>query len=176
MRIALGTTNAAKRRAVELATGMVPLCVSVASGVADQPMSADETICGAIARARGALAAVPRAELGLGLEGGVDFDTAHTRHWHLLSVCAAWDGHALQVAHGVRMPLPDAVGARLAAGGIELAALMDELFGRQGSNHAEGAYGLLSDGSITRASVFRDAVIAALVPWRSVLYGVTSKV
>ena len=170
MRIALGTTNAAKRRAVELATGMVPLCVSVASGVADQPMSADETICGAIARARGALAAVPGADIGLGLEGGVDFDARHTRQWVLLSVCAAWDGRDLYVARGVSMPLPQAIGARLQAGGIELAAIMDELGGTMASNHKDGAYGLLSGGRITRAEVFRDAVIAALTPFQSAMY------
>lgn len=168
--IALGSTNAAKRRAVWHATGRQPRCVAVPSGVAPQPLSAVETVRGAIHRARAALAAVPGATLGLGLEGGVDHDAAHTGRWHLLSVCAAWDGRMLQVAHGVRMPLPDVVGERLAAGGVELASIMDALFGRTGSNHAEGAYGLLTGGALTRASVFRDAVVAALAPWCSPPY------
>jgi len=77
---------------------------------------------------------------------------------------------ALYVAHGVHMPLPDGVGARLAAGGVELSEVMDALFGRVGSNHDEGAYGLLSAGRITRDGVFRDAVIAALTPFQNVLY------
>lgn len=170
MKLALGSTNAAKRRAVELAAGLAPLCVAVPSGVSAQPMSADETVRGAIQRARNAFAAVPGASLALGLEGGVDFDALHTRHWHLLSVCAAWDGRTLHVAHGVHMPLPDTVGVRLSEGGIELAAIIDALSGQQGSNHAEGAYGLLSAGQLTRAAVFRDAVVAALAPWRSALY------
>ncbi|MHB8568840.1 MAG: DUF84 family protein [Metallibacterium sp.] len=170
MQFALGSTNQAKRRAVRLATGREPTCVSVPSGVAGQPLSADETIRGAIARARGALAAVSGADIGLGLEGGVDFDARFTRHWCLVSVCAVWDGRDLYVAHGVHMPLPASVGARLAAGGVELSEVMDALFGRIGSNHAEGAYGLLSDGRITRDGVFRDAVIAALTPFQSALY------
>ncbi|EQD61665.1 protein containing DUF84, partial [mine drainage metagenome] len=95
-----------------LATGCEPICVSVPSGVASQPLSAEETVRGAILRARGALAAVPGADIGLGLEGGVDFDARHTRQWVLLSVCAAWDGRDLYVARGVSMPLPQAIGAR----------------------------------------------------------------
>jgi inosine/xanthosine triphosphatase len=170
MQLALGSTNPAKRRAVLLATGHEPVCVAVPSGVNDQPMSADETIRGAIVRARAALAAVADAQIGLGLEGGVDFDAHHTRQWYLLSVCAAWDGRDLYVAHGVRMPLPQAVGVRLAAGGIELAAIMDALGGTTASNHKDGAYGLLSSGRINRAEVFRDAVIAALAPFGSALY------
>ncbi len=170
MQFALGSTNQAKRRAVRLATGCEPICVSVPSGVASQPLSAEETVRGAMARARGALAAVPGADIGLGLEGGVDYDDRLTHHWHLVSVCAAWDGRALYVAHGVHMPLPDGVGARLAAGGVELSEVMDALFGRVGSNHDEGAYGLLSAGRITRDGVFRDAVIAALTPFQNVLY------
>ena len=135
MRLALGSTNPAKRRAVLLATGHEPVCVSVPSGVTGQPLSADETLHGAIQRARGALAAVPGADIGLGLEGGVDFDARHTRQWVLLSVCAAWDGRELYVARGVHMPLLVSVGARLAAGGVELSGVMDALFGRVGSNH-----------------------------------------
>ncbi len=170
MQLALGSTNPAKRRAVLLATGHEPVCVSVPSGVTGQPLSADETLHGAIQRARGALAAVPGADIGLGLEGGVDFDARHTRQWVLLSVCAAWDGRGLYVARGVSMPLPQAIGARLQAGGIELAAIMDELGGTTASNHKDGAYGLLSGGRITRAEGFRDAVIAALTPFQNAMY------
>ncbi len=163
--LALGSRNRAKRLAVRAATGIEPLCVAVQSGVAEQPLSAGETLRGAIVRARAAQAALPAGGIGLGLEGGVDFDAAGTCRWHLLSVCAAWDGRTLHTAHGVHMPLPDAIGAQLAAG-ADLAAVMDALFARHGSNQDEGAYGLLSAGALTRAGVFRDAVIAVLLPWR----------
>ncbi|RNB76019.1 DUF84 family protein, partial [Brevibacillus fluminis] len=55
LRIALGTKNKAKVTAVRLATGCEPICVSVPSGVSDQPLSEAETIAGAINRAKAAL-------------------------------------------------------------------------------------------------------------------------
>ncbi len=170
MNLALGTTNQAKQRAVLLATGQEPVCLAVPSGVAAQPMSEDETMRGAIQRARGVLAAVPGADIGLGLEGGVDFDARHTRQWYLFSVCAAWDGHHLYVGRGVYIPIPQSIGARLQAGGIELAQIMDEISNTTGSNHQQGAYGLLTGGRITRAEAFRDAVIASLTPFQNALY------
>ncbi|MCK9906672.1 inosine/xanthosine triphosphatase, partial [Frankia sp. Cpl3] len=92
MRVALGTTNRAKREAVVLAMGNEPSCLSVPSGVSDQPLSEAETIEGAINRARNVLELVPDAQIGLGLEGGLTFDERFTRQWYLISVCAAWDG------------------------------------------------------------------------------------
>lgn len=46
--------------------------VNVASGVSDQPLSAQETLAGAEQRARAALASDPLAEFGVGIEGGVE--------------------------------------------------------------------------------------------------------
>ena len=55
VRTALGTNNQAKRAAVMLAAGVEPICHTVPSGVSDQPMTEDETIIGAINRAKSVL-------------------------------------------------------------------------------------------------------------------------
>jgi len=45
--------------------------VAVESGVSDQPLGEEETIRGAINRARGAFSSHPQADLGVGLERGL---------------------------------------------------------------------------------------------------------
>lgn len=166
----MGTTNQAKKAAVVLGAGVEPICLSVPSGVPDQPMTEAETIEGAINRAKRVLEAVPNADIGLGLEGGLTFDDIHTQQWYLFSVCAAWDGKQLSLGKGLYFPLPREVGEKLKQGGTELRHIMDELSGTTGSNHKEGAYGLFTEGRITRAAVFAEAVIAALTPLQSPFY------
>jgi inosine/xanthosine triphosphatase len=168
--IALGTHNQAKRAAVVLATGVEPICHSVPSGVSDQPLTEDETIRGAINRAKHVLEAAPEAHIGLGLEGGLTFDPFHTNQWYLFSVCAAWDGQQLFVGKGLYFPIPNGIGEKLKQGETELRHIIDELSSTVGSNHKEGAYGLFTDGRITRTDVFREAVIAALTPFQSSFY------
>ncbi|MGO0062255.1 DUF84 family protein [Brevibacillus fluminis] len=170
LRIALGTKNKAKLAAVRLATGCEPICVSVPSGVSDQPLSEAETITGAINRAKAALLQTPEAVIGLGLEGGLAYDETYTGQWFLISVCAAWDGSRLMLGKGLQFPLPPGMGDRVLREKIELSHVIDELGGTAGSNHQGGAYGLLTDNRINRAGVFRDAVIAAITPFVSRLY------
>ncbi|MGD8192249.1 inosine/xanthosine triphosphatase [Brevibacillus ginsengisoli] len=168
----LGTTNQAKHAAVILATGTEPLGVKVSSGVSDQPLSEHETIQGAINRAKNAWEASPRPtyRIGLGLEGGLHYDGMYTQQWYLFSVCAAWDGTRLTIGKGLYFPIPNQIGERVQQEGIELKTVIDELSGTTNNNHKEGAYGLFTAGQVTRANVFRDAVIAALTPFTSPLY------
>lgn len=168
----LGTNNQAKRTAVVLATGVEPLCVKVPSGVSDQPLTEHETIQGAINRAKNAWEASssPNQRIGLGLEGGLHFDDVYTQQWYLLSACAAWDGTRLMIGKGLFFPIPYQVGERISQHRIELRTVIDELGGITESNHKEGAYGLFTQGQVTRAQVFRDAVIAALTPFTSTYY------
>lgn len=170
IRYALGTTNQAKRAAVKMATGMEPICLSVPSGVSEQPLSEEETICGAIHRAKQVLLQVPEASIGLGLEGGLTYDERFTQQWYLLSVCAAWDGKKLFLGKGLVFPIPNEVGERVKNEQIELRTIIDELSGVEGSNHKGGAYGLFTNQRIVRANVFCDAVIAALTPFHSPYY------
>ena len=73
VKIALGTKNPAKIKAGELAARELSaelISIDVSSEVSEQPFSDEETIDGAINRARNAMKEAD-AEFGLGLEGGV---------------------------------------------------------------------------------------------------------
>jgi inosine/xanthosine triphosphatase len=169
-RYALGTTNSAKKLAVVQATGVEPTCLSVPSGVSEQPMSEDETIQGAVNRAKAALEQIPDNHIGLGLEGGLMYDDRFTKQWYLISICAAWNGERLYIGKGLSFPIPNQAVERIHREGIELRTVIDEWGNTTGSNHQGGAYALLTDGQIRRADVFAQAVTAAITPFVSPFY------
>lgn len=169
-RYALGTTNAAKKLAVVQATGVEPACLFVSSGVSDQPLSEEETIQGAINRAKAALAQLPDCHIGLGLEGGLMYDERYTSQWYLISICAAWNGESLYIGKGLSFPIPLQAAERIVREGIELRTVIDEWGNTTGSHQKGGAYALLTDGRINRADVFEQAVTAAITPFVSALY------
>ena len=167
--IAVGSTNPAKVGAVEAVARrafakarVVP--VAVESGVAAQPMSARETAAGARNRAAAALAAVPGAALGIGLEGGLEPTPGGGDLVNCCAVAAA-DGR-VSIAWGVRFPLPPAVVQRL-LGGEELGCVIDEVTGVAGGKGRLGAVGILSGGLVTREAVWEQAIACALIPHRN---------
>lgn len=166
--VAVGSTNPAKVKAVEAVVArLFPHArvepVAVASGVADQPLSAAETKLGARTRARAALAATPGARFGVGLEGGVHCKADDA--CDVVNCCAvtAHDG-AIHVAWGVRFPLPPSVARRLRFG-EELGVIMDELSGVADSAKSLGAVGFLTRGVLTRDVMWQSAVVCAFMPW-----------
>jgi inosine/xanthosine triphosphatase len=164
MLIAVGSRNPVKVAATRVGFGdsLGPVDVAgvdAASGVAAQPMGDDETILGAVNRARAALDALSGAGLGVGLEGGVVLIGGAL-------YCCAWcaivdrDGR-IGLASTGRCELPPPV-ADLIRAGMELGDADDLIFGRANSKHAEGAVGLLTRGRIDRASFYAPAVTMAL--------------
>jgi inosine/xanthosine triphosphatase len=171
-RAVVGSTNPAKVEAVRLALArLAPGCalqaVGVASGVAVQPVGDQATREGARNRARAALSATD-ADVAFGLEGGVVNEPPVV--WLVSWVAAvARDGRAGD-ASGLRMQLPTAVAARLAAGD-ELGTVIDDLFGVTASKRHAGAVGLLTEGFVSRVEAFADLVAMACAPLlRSDLY------
>jgi inosine/xanthosine triphosphatase len=165
-RAAVGSTNPAKVEAVRDALkALAPACdvvpVGVPSGVGHQPFGDAATRAGALARARAGLAAT-NADVGFGLEGGVELDGE--RVWLLSWVAAIDPSGRLGYASGLRMLLPPALAPGLRAG-VELGTLVDELFRVRDSKTASGAIGLLTAGAVSRTDAFADLVAMSLAPW-----------
>jgi inosine/xanthosine triphosphatase len=164
-RAAVGSRNPAKVEAVRRALArLAPGCeleaVDVASGVPDQPVGDQATRQGARNRARAALA-LTGADIAFGLEGGVAHEPPVV--WLVSWVAAvARDGRSGD-ASGLRMPLPDAVADRLAAGD-ELGTIIDEIFGVTASKQHSGAVGLLTESFVSRTDAFADLVAMACAP------------
>lgn len=135
----------------------------VPSGVPDQPWGDAQTVAGALARARAALAGDPAAELGVGLEGGVvrEPDGAVRTCAHAVVVDRA--GH-VGSGGSLSMPLPPRVVALLEEG-LELGHAIDHLLKTTGTKHAGGAVGVLTAGLVTRQAAYEPLVTYALTRW-----------
>lgn len=164
--IAVGSTNPVKIAAARgVLSRLVPDAeirgVAVASTVADQPVGDDETIRGAIARARAAREAAD-AQLGIGIEGGVvELAGGGMRTCAWAAVVAA-DGR-VGVGGSLAMPLPDRVAAWVREG-MELGHAMDRLVAETGTKHGKGASGILTAGLVDRRAAYETILAYALAP------------
>ncbi|MGM9924278.1 MAG: DUF84 family protein [Bacillus sp. (in: firmicutes)] len=153
MIIAVGSKNPAKVeavRAVFQADSSQVIAVDVPSGVSAQPFSDEETIKGAINRAKASMAEA-NAHIGIGLEGGV----AETPFGLFLcnwGALVAKDGKPI-LAGGARIALPEEIAVRLKRG-EELGPVMDEYTNRQNIRKKEGAIGVFTNEAITRKGMF----------------------
>lgn len=168
MRIAVGSTNPAKVNAVRLvirklwpAAEILP--VEAPSGVNKMPLSDAECLAGARNRAQAARLQAA-ADLGIGLEGGVNREPAGLM---LLGWVAVVDGYGHEgVGATARLPLPEAIAQRVLAG-RELGPLMDELLDEENVKQKGGAVGALTGGLVLRQEAFATAVAYALAPFVS---------
>ena len=166
-RIAVGSKNPVKLAAARaVMTRLVPAIVvepvEVPSGVPDQPFGDDETIRGALARARASREKLD-ADFGIGLEGGVvemADGTMRTCAW--AAVVARSGRHG--VGGSLAMPLPESV-ARMIRGGTELGHAMDKLTGHSNTKHGAGAVGILTGGLVDRQAAYEVLVAYALSPF-----------
>lgn len=161
--VAIGSTNPVKRAAViavmeELCPDAVFKPIEVDPGVPAQPLSDEEMVTGAKARAIAARIALG-ADLGIGLEGGV-----HRSAWGaLLSGWAAIVDRQgrLGLGSGGRIVLPPVLVESLEQG-EELGPAMDRLSGLHDTRKGPGAVGILTNGLVVRDEAFRVAVAYAL--------------
>lgn len=167
--IAVGSTNPVKIGAVRSAIGRIAphvevQGVAVESGVRDQPWGDDETIRGAVARARAAREALG-ADWGVGIEGGVideDGTIVRTCAWAAIVGREGKPG----VGGSLSLELPPGVGA-LVRGGMELGHAMDAVTGEHDVKRGVGAVGVLTAGLVTRQGAYETLVAYAMVPFLS---------
>jgi len=177
--IALASSNPVKIRATLGAFGrMFPgerfevESLTVSSGAPAQPMSDEETLRGAISRARNAAAMVPEADYWVGIEGGVEDEAAAIAADISAAMAAfAWvvvsSGDRVGKARTGTFFLPTPV-ADLVRQGKELGDADDIVFGKSNSKQENGAIGLLTGNVIDRAQLYEHAVVLALVPFKNV--------
>jgi inosine/xanthosine triphosphatase len=165
--VAVGSTNpvklAAARAVISSAAPNASFeSIEVPSTVRDQPWGDEETIRGAIARARAARDAL-RADLGVGLEGGVvelPNGSLRTCAWAAIVDDA---GHE-SIGGSLAMPLPPPV-ERLVREGHELGHAMDLLMQQRDIKRGAGAVGILTRGLLDRQRAYEPMVVYALSRW-----------
>ena len=135
--------------------------VKAPSGVSDQPASNAETLEGAINRVRHAQTLAPNADYWVGVEGGVqeEFGGMNSFAW----VCVKGPNGMGKARSGTFF-LPEPI-AGLIRQGKELGDADDIIFRQRNSKQCAGAVGLLTKGVIDRTSLYKQAVILALIPF-----------
>ncbi|CAE6885874.1 Phosphatase that hydrolyzes non-canonical purine nucleotides such as XTP and ITP to their respective diphosphate derivatives. Probably excludes non-canonical purines from DNA precursor pool [Vibrio sp. B1FLJ16] len=131
--------------------------VSVPSGVADQPMSNEETRAGALNRVTNAKLEIHDGDFYVGLEAGIEGSV--TFAWMVIES----DTHRGE-SRSASLMLPPQVLAQLEHAN-ELGDVMDNVFGTENIKQKGGAISLLTQNQLTRSSVYHQALILALIPF-----------
>ncbi len=139
--------------------------ISVASEVADQPMTDSETKLGALNRVRNAKQLTPKADFYVGLEAG--FENNCTFAWMIIENQANDQPQVRGESRSSSLMLPPKVIEQLHAG-EELGDVMDVVFGTNNIKQKGGAIGLLTKNKLTRSSVYQQALILALIPFTNI--------
>jgi inosine/xanthosine triphosphatase len=144
--------------------------VEVESGVGHTPADRQELMLGARQRAE-ALVRLAREKAEpwqyfVGLEGGLDVIEQHDGRLVLLESWAyVSDGHKGHYGRSGGVEVPDALAREVLEHGVELSVAIDRFAGAAGIRDAQGAWGVLSSGLISRTEAFRVAVVAAFAPF-----------
>ncbi|WP_336511353.1 DUF84 family protein [[Bacillus] enclensis] len=167
LKIAIGTQNKAKVQAIEKGfqgrfDDVSFQCLKTESNVSEQPFSDQETIEGALNRAKNVLR-MTDADIGIGLEGGVTetFYGMFLINWGSL---VDRNGNEI-IAGGARISLPEEIADGLRKG-RELGPLMDEFTSKTGIRQNEGAVGVFTDGIVTRDAMFFHVVQLLIGQWK----------
>lgn len=133
--------------------------IAVPSGVASQPLSDEETWCGADNRARAAAVAHPEADYCIGLEGGID--TLHGQISTFAWIVILHRNGKVSQSRSTSLPLPVAI-TTLIDQGLELGHACDRVFNTDNIKQKGGAIGLLTRDNYSRRSIYAQSTVFAL--------------
>ena len=132
------------------------------SGVADQPMSSQETLTGARQRVFNARQQHPEADFWVAIEAGIDEN--QTFGWIVIENTAT-----RAESRSASLPLPSKIMDALRQG-QELGHVMAGLTGIENIKQKGGAISVITDGLLTRTSVYHQALLLALCSMQHPLY------
>lgn len=162
MKIIVGSKNPTKLNAVR---NIFPeeeiIGLDVESHVSAQPFSDQETLQGAINRAK-QCASTEVDAFGIGLEGGVMYvgEDLYLCNWGAL---VTPDGKTY-TSSGARVLLPKEIEKKLKEG-IELGEIMDAYANKSGVSKKEGAIGIFTNNLLSRSEMFAQVVLLLKGQW-----------
>jgi len=170
MIVAVGTTNPAKTNAVREVLGDYPIFtaleiiyVQTDSGVSSQPMDEEETIQGAMNRARVAYSSIPDSSYGIGLENGLR-RVPYTRTGFMnFGVCAIYDGHDFYLGESLAYEFPRKIVRLITENGFDASKAEREAGITISQDPEKGLVSFLTKDRITRKKYIKDAIRSALI-------------
>lgn len=166
MRVKVGSGNPVKVQATKnvlekIYDDLEVDAVEVNSGVPDQPIGLDQTIEGAINRAKGSYS--HGCDLGVGIESGL-LKTPHTITGYVdLQWCAIHDGEKITLGVSAGFEYPPSVVEEVLKG-REVGDVMDQLTGVDDLGEKMGAVSYLSHEMLDRTGNTEQCVMMAMIP------------
>lgn len=164
MLILVGSTNPVKINAVKIGTTKAfpeakITSFKAKSKISDQPIGEKETRLGAFNRAQDCLENNLKADLGVGLEGGV----IETNIGMLSTAwCCIVDRKGkISYGGGMHFHIPENIAEKIRNGG-ELGPIMDDLLQTKNSKQHHGAIGTFTRGILNRTEAYAHLVKLAL--------------
>lgn len=169
LKIIVGSKNKIKVEAVkEILQDYLHLCdakvseVEVASEVSEQPKSLEETVEGAMNRAKNSF---KDCNYSFGLESGL-MKVPNTKSGFMdVCVCAIYDGNDFHLGLSSAWEAPKNVTEHMINGGLNMseAALKAGYSNNPNLGAAEGLVGIVTKGRITRKEYTKQSIIMALI-------------
>lgn len=166
MKVAVGSKNPVKmnaaRNVLKKIYGKVNvISVDVDSGVPHQPFGKDETIQGAINRAKNAYTV--DFDLSIGIESGLmEIENSITGYIDL-QWCAIFDGGKITLGVSSGFEYPPLVIEEVLKG-VEVGDVMDKVTGVNNLGQKSGAVSYLSKGMLDRTENTEQCVLTAMIP------------
>ena len=166
MRVVVGSQNPVKlnatRNILEEIYGEIDISSKdVDSGVPDQPFGLDQTIKGAINRAKNSYSV--DVDLSIGIESGL-METPNTLTGYIdLQWCAIFDGEkvTLGVSSGFEYPMEV---VKEVLSGFEVGDVMDRITGVTNLGNKKGAVSHLSRDMLNRTENTEQCILTAMIP------------
>lgn len=166
MKIAVGSQNIVKINACKTAFNKVwPNIdwivegIEVDSEVSKQPMTDEESIRGAINRAKKAIKLL-KADFGVGLEGGMQ---QIGNYWFDCGWIAIVDKNSkIGLGSSLKILVPEKM-MTLIRQGKELGDVIDIFFKGKNLKQKNGHFGCMTNNAVTRTSGYVDGIISSLV-------------
>jgi inosine/xanthosine triphosphatase len=169
MKIVIGSKNNVKVGALQEIIEDYPhlkdaeiLSVETESGVSDQPKSLDETIMGAMNRAKKIF---QNCDYSFGIESGLMAVPKTKTGFMDVCVCAIYDGQEFHLGLSSAWEAPQKVTKYMIEDGLDMneAALKAGLTENSNIGAAEGLVGLMTKGRLTRKEYTKEAIRTALI-------------
>ncbi|MEN3035364.1 MAG: inosine/xanthosine triphosphatase [Candidatus Methanosuratincola sp.] len=168
--VAVGSSNPVKVQAVmNILSRLLPqvevVMKEVSSAVPPQPIGVEETIRGAIWRARNALELEVSAEMGVGIEAGLVPVPHSISGWMDQQYAAIVDRRGrTTIGGGPSFEYPAEVVQKVLSARTEVGKVMEGLTGIEGLGRKQGAIGYFSKGALNRVRLSEIAVLMAMIP------------
>lgn len=169
MKIIVGSKNPIKVGAVAESLLLYPhlagaevFGVEASSGVSDQPKTLEETVQGAINRAK---AVFKDCDYGFGLESGLMAVPSTKSGFMDVCVCAIFDGSECYLGLSSAWEAPKAVMKHMLKDGLDMndAAFKAGFTKDPKVGSAEGLVGIVTKGRLTRKEYTKEAIRTALI-------------